>query len=55
MEQFVERLILGLAMKNFYAFTLVLVRMAGLMTIGPVFGQRIVPANVRILLVLAIT
>ena len=53
MEQFVERLILGLAMKNFYAFTLVLVRMAGLMTIGPVFGQRIVPANVRILLVLA--
>jgi len=39
------------AMKHFYAFTLVLVRMAGLMTIGPVFGQRLVPANVRVLLV----
>jgi flagellar biosynthesis protein FliR len=42
-----------LAMKNFYAFTLVLVRMAGLMTIGPLFGQRLVPANVRVLLVFA--
>jgi len=42
-----------LAMKNFYAFTLVLVRMAGLMTVGPLFGQRLVPANVRVLLVFA--
>ena len=44
------RHLLELAMGQFYAFTLVLVRMSGLMTIGPLFGQSIVPANVRILL-----
>ena len=39
------------ATMNFYAFTLVLVRMAGLMTIGPIFGQKLVPGTVRALLV----
>ena len=47
--------LLDSAMRNFYAFTLVLVRMSGLMTIGPIFGQSIVPANIRILLVLALS
>jgi len=52
-EDFLARLAFSIAAKKFYAFTLVLARMAGLMTIGPVFGQRIVPANIRVLLVLA--
>ncbi|MEX0703461.1 MAG: flagellar biosynthetic protein FliR [Planctomycetales bacterium] len=43
------------AMAQFHAFTLVLVRMSGLMTIGPLFGQSIVPANARVLLVLAMS
>jgi flagellar biosynthetic protein FliR len=49
------RTLLELAMGNFYAFTLVLVRMSGLMTIGPVFGQSMVPANIRVLLVLTLS
>ncbi len=49
------RHVLDSAMMNFYAFTLVLLRMAGLMTIGPLFGQSVVPANVRIMLVLAMS
>lgn len=46
------RQLLELGMQQFYAFTLVLVRMSGLMIIGPMFGQSLVPANIRILLVL---
>lgn len=42
------------AMNQFYVFTLVLVRVSGLTAIGPIFGQSVVPANVRVLLVLAI-
>ena len=48
---FAEQYAFGVFVQHFYAFTLVLVRMAGLMTIGPVFGQRLVPINVRVLLV----
>ena len=55
LAEFVERTMLDSAMTGFYAFTLVLVRMSGLMVIGPLFGQSIVPANVRILLVLALS
>lgn len=43
------------AMLNFYAFTLVLARMSGLTTIGPFFGQSVVPVNVRVLLVLTLS
>jgi flagellar biosynthetic protein FliR len=42
------------AMARFYAFTLVLVRVSGLMLIGPVFGQPVVPANIRVLLSVAL-
>lgn len=49
------RQVLAWAMQNFYAFTLVLVRMSGLMAIGPIFGQRVVPTNVRILLVVTMS
>ncbi len=41
------------ALSQFYAFTLVLVRMSGLMVIGPIFGQASVPINVRVLLAIA--
>ncbi|WP_298863370.1 flagellar biosynthetic protein FliR [uncultured Gimesia sp.] len=47
--------ILQWAMLQFYAFTLVVVRISGLMIIGPVFGQPIFPANIRILLILSLS
>jgi flagellar biosynthetic protein FliR len=43
------------ALAQFYAFTLVLVRMSGLMIIGPVFGQASVPINVRVLLTISLS
>lgn len=48
-------LLLDMALANFYAFSLVLVRMSGLMTIGPLFGQSVVPANLRVLLVVVMS
>jgi len=42
------------ALTTFYTFLLVLVRLSGLMVVGPVFGQAVVPANVRALLVVAL-
>ncbi len=47
--------VLQWAMLQFYAFTLVVVRISGLMIIGPIFGQPIFPANIRILLVLCLS
>lgn len=67
MEDFVNRLLiepaaqltvlqlLESALGQFYAFTLVVVRMSGLMVVGPVFGQSLVPANVRVFIVLAVS
>ncbi|MAG92991.1 MAG: hypothetical protein CMJ48_04495 [Planctomycetaceae bacterium] len=37
---------------RFHMFVLVLIRLSGLMVIGPVFGQSSVPPNIRVLLVL---
>ncbi len=48
------RLLMQGALTQFYAFTLVLVRLSGLMIVGPLFGERIVPTNLRVLLVLAL-
>ncbi len=42
------------ALRQFHLFTLVVVRMGGLMTAGPLFGQSIVPGNVRALAVLGL-
>lgn len=50
-----QRRLLALAVGEFYAFTLVLARMSGLMTVGPLFGQPIVPANIRVLLVILLS
>ncbi|QDU09508.1 flagellar biosynthetic protein FliR [Gimesia aquarii] len=47
--------VLQWAMLQFYAFTLVMVRISGLMIIGPVFGQPIFPTNIRILLILSLS
>ena len=43
------RLVMQGALTQFYAFTLVLVRLSGLMMVGPIFGQRLVPGNLRAL------
>ncbi|MEZ6046907.1 MAG: flagellar biosynthetic protein FliR [Planctomycetaceae bacterium] len=43
------------ALHSFHLFIMVVIRISGLMTIGPLFGQSLVPANVRILLVLTIS
>jgi flagellar biosynthetic protein FliR len=39
---------------RFYTFLLVLIRMSGMMLIGPVFAQSIVPARLRVLLVVGL-
>lgn len=49
------RVLVSTALQNFHLFLMVLIRMSGLMTVGPIFGQSLVPANVRILLVLALS
>jgi flagellar biosynthetic protein FliR len=46
------RLLLSAALVQFYAFTLVAIRLSGLMLVGPFFGQSVVPRNVRVMLVL---
>lgn len=43
------------AVSNFYLLSLVLVRLSGLMTTGPVLGQSIVPFRARLILILALT
>ncbi len=43
------------AIGQFHVFTLVLLRISGLMTVGPVFSQPAVPWNVRVLLVVAVS
>ena len=48
------RLVMQGALTQFYAFTLVLVRLSGLMMVGPIFGQRLVPGNLRVLLILTL-
>ena len=43
------------AVTQYYGFSLVLTRMSGLMIVGPLFGQPVVPMNVRILLVVVLS
>jgi len=60
LEQFISttvqdglaRSLLEWQMERFYTFTLVLIRISGLMIIGPLFGQRAIPGSIRVLLVL---
>ena len=46
------QMLLSAALVQFYAFTLVAIRLSGLMIVGPFFGQSLVPRNVRVMLVL---
>jgi flagellar biosynthesis protein FliR len=46
------RLLLSAALVQFYAFTLVVIRLSGLMIVGPFFGQSVVPRTIRVMLVL---
>jgi len=50
-ERLVGNLLVQTAMYQFYAFTLVLVRMSGLMLVGPALGTAAVPVNIRVFLV----
>ncbi len=45
--------LLSAAIAQFYLFSLVFVRISGLMLVGPLLGQSAVPAQVRILIVIA--
>ncbi len=47
--------LLTLGMQHFYLFLLVLIRISGLMIIGPYFGHTTIPPNVRALLAFAIS
>ena len=42
-------------MRQFYAFTLVLVRLSGLMVLAPALGSSAVPAHIRVLLAVALS
>jgi flagellar biosynthetic protein FliR len=47
--------LLGPVLARFYIFTLVLVRMSGLMIVGPLFGTPVVPPRVRVFLIVALS
>lgn len=48
------RQLLGWGMGQFVVFTLVLLRVAGLMTIGPLYGNRTIPMRAKALLTLSV-
>lgn len=48
------RLLLGWGMSQFVTFTLVLLRIAGLMTIGPLYGNRTIPMRAKALLAMTV-
>lgn len=48
------RVLLDPVLQMFWAFALTAARIGGLLSAGPVFGQAVVPQNVRVLLVLAL-
>ncbi len=48
------RVLLGWGMSQFVTFTLVMLRIAGLMTIGPLYGNRTIPMRAKALLAMTI-
>jgi len=48
------RLLLGWGMSQFVTFTLVMLRIAGLMTIGPLYGNRTIPMRAKALLAMTV-
>jgi flagellar biosynthesis protein FliR len=46
------RTLLSAALVQFYGFTLVAIRLSGLMIVGPLFGQSLVPVRIRVMTVL---
>lgn len=49
------RYVLDVALHHFYMFVLIAIRLSGLVVVGPIFSQTSIPANVRVLLVLALS
>ncbi len=50
-----SRQVLDGAVRCFFVFILVLLRVSGLMMTGPIFGQSVVPVRARLMLILALT
>ena len=48
------RVLLDPVLQLFWAFVLIATRLAGLFAAGPVFGQAVVPHNVRLVLIVAL-
>lgn len=48
-----SRQLLTLSLQHVYVFVLVLIRLSGLMSTAPIFGQAVVPVRIRVMIVLA--
>lgn len=51
---FWTRQLLDAAVRHFYMFILIAIRLSGLFTVGPIFSQTSIPINIRVLLVLTL-
>lgn len=51
---FWTRQLLDVAVRHFYMYVLVAIRLSGLFTVGPIFSQATIPINIRVLLVLTL-
>lgn len=51
---FFSRAFLDSAVQYFYIYVLVVIRLAGLMSVAPVFGQSVVPIPIRVMIVLGL-
>lgn len=54
-RQMLPEMVMHALTVRFYMFVLVLIRISGLMVIGPIFGQSLVPPTVRVLLIFSIS
>lgn len=52
--EFAARAILESSLQHFYVFILIAFRLSGLVIVGPVFSQAVIPPNVRVLMVLSL-
>ncbi|NQV25477.1 MAG: flagellar biosynthetic protein FliR [Rhodopirellula sp.] len=51
---FWTRQLLDVAVRHFYLFILIAIRLSGLFAVGPIFSQTTIPINIRVLLVLTL-
>lgn len=53
-SDFWTRQLLDVAVRHFYMFILIAIRLSGLFAVGPIFSQTTIPLNIRVLLVLTL-